>query len=220
MPKVIAEFQDVSISYGKKNTTEILNNVHLKIYEGDVLGITGESGSGKSTLGFALTGLKSISRGKIISPLKTVGMVLQNPETAFDPLKTVGWTLMQTKRAYLKRNSLTVDKNIIKTELKSFFKDFAITPSRLNDKPQTFSGGELQRISIMCALLSGSKLIVLDEVTSMLDVITQAKIMHLLLALKKAYRLTYVFISHDIELVKRVCNRQYQVVDKTLVFVN
>lgn len=202
--------ESINVNYKKKGGQTILQDVNFYLKKGEIVGLNGNSGSGKTTLAYVLCGLKEISSGKISCPFDKVGMVLQNPETALNPMKTIGWTLAETRNQYLKIQGRALpSKHDLSEELKQKLEEFGISGERLWDYPRKFSGGELQRISILRALLRESDILILDEATSMLDVLIQAKVMRFLLDIQKKYGLTYLVISHDTELIKLICHRIY-----------
>lgn len=212
----LVRLSGVDIRYGKE-TTAVLRGVNFHLRKGEIVGLHGESGSGKTTLAYVLCGLKHISSGEIRCPFDRVGMVLQNPETALDPMKTVGWTLAETRVQFLKdRGHPVPSKRALEEELGGKLEEFGIRRERLRDYPKKFSGGELQRISIFRALLRESDLLILDEATSMLDVLVQAKVMRFLLEIREKYDLTYLVISHDTALMRKICQRIYTVKDGTV----
>ncbi len=208
----ISYFSSKNKKSGNKCEIKILTDVNFYIKTGEVVGLIGSSGCGKSTLSYVLCGLKSISSGEISCPFDKVAMVLQNPESSFDTMWSIGKTLFEVKVSYLKRHKLFVPAKIeIEKEFKFWFSKLGIDESKLYNYPSQFSGGELQRIAIICALLRNSKIIIFDEATSMLDVLVQAKVMKLLMKIREEYNLSYIIISHDTDMIKLLCNRIYEI---------
>ena len=218
----IISLKNVEISYFKnafkennsEEGTKVLTNVNFYMRKGETIGLLGSSGSGKSTLSYVLCGLKKISKGIINCPFDKVAIVMQNPENSFDTMWSIGKTLREIKLNYLKTHKLTIpSKEKLEEEFKVWFSKMGIDEAKLYNYPSQFSGGELQRIAIICALLRNTEIIIFDEATSMLDVLVQAKVMKLLMEIKKEYKLSYIIISHDVDMVKLLCNRIYKIED-------
>lgn len=218
----IISLKNVEISYFKnafkennsEESTKVLTNVNFYMRKGETIGLLGNSGSGKSTLSYVLCGLKKISKGIINCPFDKVAIVMQNPENSFDTMWSIGKTLREIKLNYLKTHKLTIpSKEKLEEEFKVWFSKMGIDEAKLYNYPSQFSGGELQRIAIICALLRNTEIIIFDEATSMLDVLVQAKVMKLLMEIKKEYKLSYIIISHDVDMVKLLCNRIYKIED-------
>ncbi|MDO5717292.1 MAG: dipeptide/oligopeptide/nickel ABC transporter ATP-binding protein [Tissierellia bacterium] len=211
----VVKLEDLSASYQEK---EVLQNIHLRISRGEFVGLVGESGSGKSTLAYIIAGWKKPTKGKVRINDQTIGFVMQNPQTSFDPLKTIFFTLRETRIARLKSVKAPIPKRREMIELfETWFLKMGLAKDRLFDYPHQFSGGELQRISIVRALLRDASFIILDEPTSMLDVLVQAKIIYLLIDLQKELNLTYLFISHDIDLIHKVCDYFYEIQNGNII---
>lgn len=208
----IAYFRSKNKKSDNKYVTKVLTGVNFYMKKGETVGLLGDSGCGKSTLSYVLCGLKSISSGKINCPFDKVAVVLQNPESSFDTMWTIWNTFLEIKVNYLKTHKFAIPDRIeLEKEFKFWFSKFGIDESKLYNYPSQFSGGELQRIAIICALLRDAKIIIFDEATSMLDVLVQAKVMKLLMKIKAEYNLSYIIISHDIDMVKLLCGRIYKI---------
>lgn len=189
-----------------------VQNVNLVLNQGDSLGLVGESGSGKSTLGLALLGLNRLSRGKIIlqgqelkaadfqNLRKKMQIVFQDSNTSLNPKRTIGQHLADPLRHHQ-----IVDAQNIKDRSAQLLKQVGLDPEMLDRYPHAFSGGQRQRINIARALASEPEFLVCDEVTSALDVRTQAQVLDLLAELKQNLQLTMVFISHDLAVVQHLC---------------
>ena len=200
------------------NTNKAVNDVNLNIYKGETLGLVGESGSGKSTLGKALIKLIKPTSGSIlykgqeITELekddlrkirKNFQIIFQDPYSSLNPRKTVSQIISEPFIIHDKNLS---EKTILeKTEYLLYL--VGLTTNDMKRYPHQFSGGQRQRIGIARALALEPEFIVCDEPVSALDVSIQAQIINLLKELQKKLNLTYLFISHDLSVVKKVSTR-------------
>ena len=184
--------------------------VDLKLMEGQTLAIVGESGSGKTSLASAIVGLNSFSSGEMIYKGKAkleqppeiqreIQMVFQDPQSSLDPRWPI-WRIM-TEPVTVGQNPGRAELRRIATRLCELV---GLDTSQIDRLPHEFSGGQRQRIAIGRALSIKPRLLVLDEPTSALDVSVQAQILNLLLDLQRDYRLTYLFISHDVSVVRHI----------------
>lgn len=184
------------------NYESVFENLSFSIDRGEILGIIGESGGGKSTLAKAVTGLIEKSSGTIASFASSIQMVFQDPASSLNPARTVGWILEEplkikggfTKRERCDKVRVMLDKVGLEEHHKDSF-------------PKQLSGGQRQRVAIALALMLEPDLIVADEPVSALDVKIQEQIIQLLLTLQQEYQLSILFISHDLNVVERLCNR-------------
>ena len=199
----IVELKNLSSYYGKgKSRLRYLKNVSLTIGEGEIVGLVGESGSGKSTLAKCLLGLVTDIEGELTVNAGRPQMVFQDPYGSLNPAKTVGWILEEPLRAMGIR-----DKAQRREKVLEMLKLVGLEEAHLQRRPAQLSGGQRQRVAIAGALIQGSKLIVLDEPVSALDVTLQAQILQLLVNLKEQLGLSYLFISHDLSVVYQICDR-------------
>ena len=199
----IVSMKNLSSYYGKgKSRLRYLKNINLTIGEGEVLGLVGESGSGKSTLAKCLLGLVTDIEGELTVNAVRPQMVFQDPYGSLNPAKTVGWILEEPLRAMGIR-----DKAQRREKVLEMIKLVGLEEAHLQRRPAQLSGGQRQRVAIAGALIQGSKLIVLDEPVSALDVTLQAQILQLLVNLKEQLGLSYLFISHDLSVVYQICDR-------------
>lgn len=199
----IVELKNLSSYYGKgKKRLKYLKNVSLTVNEGEVLGIVGESGSGKSTLAKCILGMVTDIEGTLAVNSKRPQMVFQDPYGSLNPAKTVGWILEEPLRAMGVR-----DKDQRRKKALEMLELVALDPQHYDRRPAQLSGGQRQRVAIAAALIQGSKLIILDEPVSALDVTLQAQILQLLVDLKEKLGLSYLFISHDLSVVYQICDR-------------
>ena len=200
---MIVYVKNLSSYYGKgKSRLRYLKNVSLTIGEGEIVGLVGESGSGKSTLAKCLLGLVTDIEGELTVNAVRPQMVFQDPYGSLNPAKTVGWILEEPLRAMGIR-----DKAQRREKVLEMLKLVGLEEAHLQRRPAQLSGGQRQRVAIAGALIQGSKLIVLDEPVSALDVTLQAQILQLLVNLKEQLGLSYLFISHDLSVVYQICDR-------------
>ncbi len=207
----------VKSGFSAKNNEFIyaLNNISLKIKKGEILGIVGESGCGKSTLGKCILRLENGYTGQIIfngkdiyeeSNLKnfrkSAQMIFQNPYASLNPRMKIYDILKEPLIVHGERN-----ENIIKEKINEVCELTGIDKSALNYYPHEFSGGQRQRISIASAIILKPEFIVADEPVSALDVSIRAQIINLLKDLKEKLNLTILFISHDLSVVRHICDR-------------
>ncbi|MEE8045608.1 MAG: oligopeptide/dipeptide ABC transporter ATP-binding protein [Dehalococcoidia bacterium] len=192
-----------------------VDGVDIQIKHGETLGLVGESGSGKTTLGRAILRLSDASGGSIryegqdILALrgsdmrrlrKSIGMVFQDPYGSLNPRMTVGNIVaepMLVHKIYDERAEIT-------DRVMELFDTVGLNRSMATRYPHEFSGGQRQRIGIARALASGPKLLICDEPVSALDVSIQAQIISLFDRLKEEQQLTYLFIAHDLSVVRHV----------------
>ncbi|HHY37111.1 MAG TPA: ABC transporter ATP-binding protein [Firmicutes bacterium] len=197
---------------GKKRRKQVIKNANISVLQGETLGIVGESGSGKSTLAKAIVGLNREIEGVIkFNDVAAKGkgelaarpqMVFQDPFGSLNPTKKIGWLLEEP---------LKLQTNLSKKEriarVREMIRQVGLTYEFLERYPSQLSGGQRQRAAIAAALIVNPKLVILDEPVSSLDVTIQAQILRLLKELQDKYSLTYLFISHDLNVVFQICNR-------------
>ena len=194
-----------------------VNGVDLTVRRGETLGVVGESGCGKSTLGLAVMGLQSLSAGRIVFVGHDLGVlgkaalrairhrfqiVFQDPQSSLNP-RMRAWKIIS--------EPLAVNASLSSSELRARAETLAaqvgLRREQLDRFPHEFSGGQRQRIAIARALALEPDLIVFDEPTSALDVSVQAQILNLLFDLQRKLGLTYLFISHDVSVIRHICDR-------------
>ncbi|MDR1700618.1 MAG: ABC transporter ATP-binding protein [Lachnoclostridium sp.] len=195
--KEILEIKELSVSYGEK---KVVDSVSFRMIEGEVLGIMGKSGCGKSTLSQAIAGLLPFE-GKAERFGNQIGMVFQDPYGSLNPAKTVEWILEEPLRIR------HIKKENRKKRVTEILREVGLPAHYRTKKGSQLSGGERQRIAIACALLTEPKILILDEPVSALDVTVQDKICRLLVQCKKRFHLSYLFISHDKDVMEMMCDR-------------
>jgi len=204
--------------FEKQTYFQALENINLDIYEGETLGLVGESGCGKTTLGRALLRLVEPDSGTIyykgknlteVSPSnmrrlrKEIQIILQDPYSSLNQRLTIGQMLIEPMKVH---HILHHDKERTKRAIE-LLERVGLCEAHLLRYPHEFSGGQRQRIAIARALTVNPKFMICDESVSALDVSVQAQVLNLLNDLKQAFHLTYLFISHDLSVVKYMSDR-------------
>lgn len=199
-------------------TVHAVNNVSLDIYKGETLGLVGESGCGKSTLGNMLVHLHTPTSGDIfyegreISRLKAkdvkqlykkIQIIFQDPYSSLDPKKTIGW-LIEEPLIIHKIGSQKEEREKIMLDIMEVV---GMDRSYLKKYPNQLSGGQRQRVAIAIALVLNPEFVVCDEAVSALDVSVQAQVLNLLKSLQEKFSLTYLFISHNLNVVSYMSDR-------------
>lgn len=189
--------------FTKKGKKHVIHDVNLTAHDGEILGIVGESGCGKSTLCKTILGLHDDYTGIVrIKEGMHPQMVFQDPFSSLNPAKTIGWILEEPLKLRGIRNGKQ-RKEMVASMLESV----GLDASYASRKARELSGGQRQRISIATALLMDSRLIIADEPVSALDVTVQSQILKLLLKLHEERKMTILFISHDLNIVRKICGR-------------
>jgi oligopeptide transport system ATP-binding protein len=195
-----------------------VDGVSFHIYEGETLGLVGESGCGKSTTGRAILQLHRPTSGSVLfegtdlTKLKgedlrkmrrRMQMIFQDPYASLNPRMTVGEIIGEP----LLIHGICKNKNEAEKEVQKLLKLVGLNPSYTNRYPHEFSGGQRQRIGVARALALNPSLIICDEPISALDVSIQAQVVNLLEDLQKQFNLTYLFIAHDLSMVRHISSR-------------
>ena len=204
--------------FSPKQIVKAVDDVSFYVGEGETYGLVGESGCGKSTLGRTLvkiypaTGGKVLYKGQDIARLgkeeekhfrKEVQMIFQDPYASLNPRMTVGEIIKEPMEIHGILDS-SKDREDRTAEL---LKTVGLKPDHIRRYPHEFSGGQRQRISIARTLALNPRFIICDEPISALDVSIQAQVLNLLHKLQEEYKLTYVFISHDLSVVEMISDR-------------
>ncbi len=215
IPK-IAAVRDLSVYYrdgnrnpfSKKKQHCVVEGASFEIYKGESLGLVGESGCGKTSLSKAILGMNPLISGEIKLETIRPQMIFQDPYSSLNPTKTIGWLLEEPLRAVGKLDeSLAMTAEDRRAAAYDMLHKVGLEDKYFGRKPSQLSGGQRQRISIGQALITGPGLIVADEPVSALDVTIQAQIMELMQKLQEEMQLSYLFISHDINVVYKMCDR-------------
>ncbi|MGT2934527.1 ABC transporter ATP-binding protein [Streptococcus castoreus] len=216
----LVELKNVSLTFnkGKKNEVKAIDNVSFDIYEGEVFGLVGESGSGKTTVGRAILKLYDISEGEIIfngekishlkgKELRTfrkdAQMIFQDPQASLNGRMKIRDIVAEG----LDIHGLTSSKVEREERVQELLNLVGLNKDHLTRYPHEFSGGQRQRIGIARALAVKPKFIIADEPISALDVSIQAQVVNLMQKLQTKRGLTYLFIAHDLSMVKYISDR-------------
>ncbi len=196
-------YQDRGL-FGKKTSFQALTDVSFHVNKGEILGLVGESGCGKSTLSKAILGMldTAIVTGEVHHLTKRPQMVFQDPAGSLNPAKTMGWILEEPLRVYGKYDAAERKRRVL-----DMLERVGLSKSYAGRKPGELSGGQKQRVSIAAALIRRPRFIIADEPVSALDVTIQAQILDLLWDLRHDLDLSYLFISHDLNVVYSICDR-------------
>jgi len=218
--------------WGKaRYSLKAIQNIQFDVYKGETLGLVGESGCGKTTLGRVITQLIGYNsgeieyKGKVLKNLtnielkqfrQKVQIIFQDPYSSLNPKITIGEAIAEP----LKVHHLYQATKERKQRVFELLKQVKLTEEDYTKYPHEFSGGQRQRIVIARALALNPEFIICDESVSALDVSVQAEILNLLNDLKRNYQLTYIFISHDLSVVKYMSDRIMVMKDGQLVEIN
>ena len=181
---------------------QVLKDVTFQVREGEILGLVGESGCGKSTLSKAILGFIKDYEGEIIHKTPNPQMVFQDPFSSLNPSKKIGWILEEP----LRHNS-SAGKEERRRKVEDMIEKVGLSKEYLGRYPRELSGGQRQRVSIAISLIQGSQFIIADEPVSALDVTIQKQIMELMVSLQEEMGLSYLFISHDLNVIYQMCDR-------------
>lgn len=204
--------------FGKTRIVKAVDDISFSLYEGETLGLVGESGCGKSTLGNAILQLDKASAGSIIykgkditklkgaqlrALRKDIQIIFQDPYASLNPRLTVGEAITEPMEVH----KLFSSKEERQEEAMKILNRVGLESTHFNRYPHEFSGGQRQRIGIARTIAVQPKLIICDESVSALDISVQAQVLNLLNELKKDFKFTYIFISHDLAVVKYMADQ-------------
>ena len=214
---LVKEFPIASKKLGEpKKVLHAVSDVSISVPKGSIFGIVGESGCGKSTLGRSLLRLETITGGKVyfqgrditdlsgkdLLPLRRdMQMIFQNPYASFNPKQKIGSALREVAKVH------KIPSNEAEEKIKHLLQEINLPEDTLNRIPSEMSGGQLQRLAIARALLLDPAFIVADEPVSALDVSVQAQILNLMMDLREKFSLTMLFISHEMTVVRHLCDQ-------------
>lgn len=216
----LLEVHDLHVTFGKhRHAFEAVRGVNFDIYKGETFGLVGESGSGKTTIGRAIIRMNPTSGGEILYKgekingrisremdkkiIKEIQMIFQDPMSSLNDRAKVNYIV--------KEGLMNVRKHLTKEQqdelVNQALTDVGLLPEFASRFPHEFSGGQRQRIGIARALIMEPSFIIADEPISALDVSIRAQILNLLADLQKKRGLTYLFIAHDLSVMKFICDR-------------
>lgn len=201
----------------RKTVVKAVDDVSLDIRQGEILGLVGESGCGKSTLGFTIINLLQPTGGQVLFDgmdvahlrgpqikqfRRRIQLVFQDPSASLNPRRTIFSTL---REPFLIHHVATDQER--KERIEFLIQRVGLSPYHLSRYPHELSGGQKQRVSVARALALNPDLIICDEAVSALDVSIQAQVINLLEELKDEFKLTYLFISHNLSVIHHICDR-------------
>lgn len=187
--------------FGRRKLHEVIHDVSFDVHRGEIVGLVGESGTGKSTLAKTVLGLEQPFSGEVIHYTKRPQMIFQNPYSALNPAYKVSWILEEPLKIL---GGLSGEER--RAQVQSMLELVGLQSDVLDAYPSELSGGQRQRVSIAASLIQKPEFLIADEPVSALDVTIQAQVLSLLRDLKNELNLSYLFISHDLNVVYELCD--------------
>ena len=218
--EVLVEVKNLEVTYGSgRKAYKAVKNANFTIYKGETFGLVGESGSGKTTIGRAIMRILPTSGGEILykgqkingkisrqldqQVIKEIQMIFQDPQSSLNERAKVEYIVAEG----LLNHHLYKDQNDLHEKVMNALHEVGLLPEFASRFPHEFSGGQRQRIGIARALVMEPEFIVADEPISALDVSIRAQVLNLLNSMKKSRGLTYLFIAHDLSVVRFISDR-------------
>lgn len=221
MPDALLSVQDLSVIYsgrGRLRSFQAVDQVNFDINPGETVALVGESGSGKSSIGNSVVGLAPVGAGEIVLSGKVIAsksqridkpqvsrqvqMVFQDPYGSLNPSRTIEQSLVEPLMVHR-----SLSRAQMRNSVEQMLTDVGLSPAAAHRYPAHFSGGQRQRIALARALMIEPDLIICDEAVSALDVSVQAQVLNLLAELQRTRGLAYLFISHDLAVVRLISDR-------------
>lgn len=218
--EVLLEVKDLEVSFGRRRKKYVaVKNVNFKIYKGETFGLVGESGSGKTTIGRAIMRIVPSSAGEILYQgekingpisakldqriIKEIQMIFQDPQASLNERAKVDYIISE--------GLMNIEKGLSEEErrrrVEKMLTDVGLLPEFAGRFPHEFSGGQRQRIGIARAMIMNPEFIIADEPISALDVSVRAQVLNLLAQMQKKRRITYLFIAHDLSVMRFFTDR-------------
>ncbi len=220
MAEPLLELRDLVVEYPQRRRAlraRAVDGVSLTVGEGEIVGLVGESGSGKTSIGAAVAGLAPVTSGSVRYAGEEIAhasaarrralsaelqVVFQDPYSSLNPVRTIGQTLAEPLLVHRRLRRSEVD-----AQVRAMLVRVGLDGEAADRYPSQFSGGQRQRIAIARALMISPRLVVCDEAVSALDLSVQAQVLNLLLELQRELSLSYLFISHDLDVVRHMADR-------------
>ena len=213
--EVLVSVRNMEVTFGsKRNKFVAVHGVSFDIYKGETFGLVGESGCGKSTLGKCMMRLTDLTEGQVLfqgkdissqsrkalrSELQRMQMIFQDAAGSFHPRRRIADTIQDSVRSLLGRDS--------RADIPALCDMVGLAPELAQRYPRDLSGGQCQRFAIARAIASSPRVLLCDEITSALDVSSQAQILALLSFLRREKNMSMIFVSHDLAVVSTLCDR-------------